>query len=37
MAIAGKMGAPDGVDVFPIESEDIPAGYLGLLEGTWNC
>ncbi len=27
------MGAPDWVDVFPIENGDIPASYVSLLEG----
>ena len=37
--IAGwKMGAPDGVDVFPIKNGDIPASYVSLPEGIqpWN-
>ncbi len=36
--IAGwKMGAPDWVDVFPIEHRDIPASHVSLAERTWNC
>ena len=32
--IAGwKMGAPDGVDVFPIKNADIPASYVSSPEG----
>ena len=27
------MGAPDGVDVFPIKDGDIPASYVSLPEG----
>ena len=35
--IAGwKMGAPDGVDVFPIKHGDIPASYVSLPEGRTN-
>ena len=31
------MGAPDWVDVFPIENGDIPAGYVSLPEGSRNA
>ena len=35
--IAGKWGAPDWVDVFPIKNGDIPASYVSLPEGNKPC
>ena len=32
-SLAGKMGAPDWVDVFPIENGDFPASHVSLLQG----